>query len=372
MYRFTEQRDSLRTGYSTGTCAAAAAKAAVIALITGNKVDCVSVLLPDDIEVNIHIDKIEKTENGYMALVRKDSGDDPDITDGTYIGAEVSISTGEGISIDGGPGIGRVTRPGLDQPVGAAAINSVPRKMIHEAVRKIMLSKGRKEGLKVIVFCPEGERLARNTMNGELGIVGGISILGTKGIVYPMSQDALVQTIEIELKVLKEEGKKRLILTPGNYGMEYLLKNYPKLSDQIVKCSNYIGTAIDKAIALGFEEILLIGHIGKISKLASGIFQTHSKVADGRMESLAIAALIAGVERNTILDVLKCNTTDSALKLLKKENALESSMKMLGARIESCVERRIMNRANYGILFFSNKYGTLYTSDNAVKWIKET
>src|SRR5699024_2973541 len=223
-------------------------------------------------------------EGGALCAVRKDGGDDADVTHGMLVQAAVVLTPGPGVSIQGGEGVGRVTRPGLDQPVGAAAINRVPRQMIARAVAQELETAAWPGGAGVTISIPGGAETARRTCNPLLGVEGGLSGLGTSGIVEPMSQQAIVDTIEVEARQARQSGA-RLILTPGNYGADFLAaQGLDGLGVPVVRCSNFIGDALDIAAAQRFEQVLLAGHLGKLVKVAGGIMNTHSRQADCRTE----------------------------------------------------------------------------------------
>ena len=235
----------MKYGFTTGSCAAAASGAAAYMLLTGKTKTDITVETPSGRIFKAAILDIKRSENSVSCAVRKTAGDDPDITDGALIYSEVSIRE-SGFSIDGGKGVGRVTRPGLDQPVGAAAINRVPREMIEKKVREVCSFAGYSGGLKIIISVPEGERLAEKTFNPKLGIAGGISILGTSGIVEPMSERAFIETIRLELKQKRAEGERRAVISPGNYGREFMKKSYGFDLDRSVKCGNFIGLTAEE------------------------------------------------------------------------------------------------------------------------------
>ena len=216
------EQKKMRTGYTTGSCAAAAAKAAVCMLLSGEVIQQVRLMTPKGVELDLEVEQIQRRQHGVRCAVRKDSGDDPDVTNGIYVYAEVRKEPEPGIYLDGGEGIGRITKKGLEQPVGAAAINRVPRQMILEAVKEQSIRYGYQGGLSVIISAPEGKKLAAKTFNPRLGIENGISILGTSGIVEPMSEKALTDTIFLEMKMLKENGIDRCCVVPGNYGRDFL------------------------------------------------------------------------------------------------------------------------------------------------------
>ena len=278
----------LRLGYTTGSCAAAAAaKAACFMLLTGRRKETVELLTPKGILLTLSVLEITQGPDFVSCAIRKDSGDDPDATRDTLIFASVRKTDAPGVFIDGGAGVGRVTKRGLDQPVGAAAINSVPRRMIEENVREVCRLCDYHGGISVIISVPDGERLAQKTFNPRLGITGGISILGTSGIVEPMSEQALVDTIRVELRQRRETGADYVLLTPGNYGADYIRACIGLDPRTAVLTSNFIGDALEICRELGFSGALLVGHIGKLVKLSGGMWNTHSKYGDCRMELLA-------------------------------------------------------------------------------------
>ena len=288
----------LRLGYTTGSCAAAAAKAAAVMLLTGRRLETVALLTPKGIRLELEVREVE-TGPGYVSCaIAKDAGDDPDVTNGALIFARVSRREEPGIVIDGGPGVGRVTKPGLDQPVGAAAINSVPRRMIRENLEEVCALADWSGGLEAVISVPEGERLAKKTFNPRLGIAGGISILGTTGIVEPMSDGALVGTIRAELSQRRAAGDRYVLLTPGNYGSEFIRDGLGLDPALAVQTSNFIGDALDLCRELGFSGALLVGHVGKLVKLAGGMLNTHSRWGDCRMEILAAHA---GADRKSVV-----------------------------------------------------------------------
>ena len=291
----------LRLGYTTGSCAAAAAKAAAWMLLSGRRKETIRLLTPKGMELTLAVEDIHLSPSSVRCAIRKDSGDDPDITRGTLIYAEVRKTEIAGIVIDGGQGVGRVTKPGLDQPVGAAAINSVPRRMIRENVEEVCGLLGYTGGLLVVISVPEGETLAKKTFNPRLGIEGGISILGTTGIVEPMSEQALVDTIHVELRQRRESGADYVLLAPGNYGADYIKGTMGIDPATAVMTSNFIGDALEMCRELGFRGALLIGHIGKLVKLAGGMWNTHSRYGDCRIPVKVVLDLACGTGTMTWL-----------------------------------------------------------------------
>lgn len=364
MEQFVEKDGKrLRLGYTTGSCAAAAAKAAAWMLLTGREKSTVTLDTPKGIRLELPVLDIRRSENAVSCAIRKDGGDDPDITTGTLIYAMVTRTETPGITIDGGQGIGRVTKRGLDQPVGNAAINSVPRKMIAENVQEVCDLCDYRGGISVLISAPEGELLAKKTFNPRLGIVGGISILGTTGIVEPMSEEALVQTIHVELNQKRTMGN-YVLLTPGNYGTEFIRGEMGLDMNLAVQTSNFIGSSIDYCRALGFSGALLIGHIGKLVKLAGGMMNTHSKYGDCRMDILAAHAGMAGCRPARIAEIMDCAACDDAVRILKEEGLDKAALKTMTDKVLFHLQHRAEDM-EIGVVIFSKEYGILGESDNA-------
>jgi len=358
----------LRCGYTTGSCAAGAAKAAAQMLLRGGAVDAVSLMTPKGVELTLDILEVARGDGFVSCAVRKDSGDDPDATRGVLVYARVRKTDGTGVVIEGGAGVGRVTRPGLDQPVGSAAINSTPRRMITENVAEVCRLAGYAGGIEVTVSIPQGAEIAKRTFNPRMGIEGGLSVLGTSGIVEPMSNQALIDTIAVELRQLAAAGASDLLLTPGNYGEDFSVGFLHLTLKNHVSCSNFIGDALDAAAACGFRRILLVGHIGKLVKLGTGHTNTHSAAGDGRIETLLACALEAGADLPLLRHILACVTTDAALELLRDAGLLAPAMEILGRRIDATLLRRLPPDITIGWLVFTNRLdlgGTLVQSDNA-------
>ena len=348
----------LRLGYTTGSCAAAAAKAAACMLLTGVRKETIDLLTPKGIALHLPVEEIDMAPDAVCCAIRKDSGDDPDATRGTLVFALVRKTDAPGICIDGGTGVGRVTKRGLDQPVGAAAINSVPRRMIEENVREVCRLFDYAGGISVVISVPEGEQLARKTFNPRLGIVGGISILGTTGIVEPMSEQALVDTIHVELRQRRENGAKYILLTPGNYGADFIRDCIGIDPRTAVLTSNFIGDALELCKDLGFRGALLIGHIGKLVKLAGGMWNTHSKFGDCRMELLAAHAAALGLSREKTEEMLQSVMCDDALRILKEEGLFDKTLTRIAARMESQLRHKC-GEMEIGAMVFSKEYGLL-------------
>ncbi len=416
-----KNQKKLRLGITTGTCSAAAAQAAAMQLLLGVESHAVTLRTPKGMTVSVPVYLLEADSKKASYKVIKDSGDDPDVTNGTdvcvtveyaqqstreksnrsagtsgdkkpngsvEIGGnagsdgivEASIQSSKNgsqdrsraftnesypyLTLDGGIGIGRVTKEGLEQAVGQAAINRVPRQMIFAAVADVCEKANVCEPLYITVWMPEGETLAKRTFNPKLGIEGGLSVLGTSGILEPMSEQAIVATIETEIRQLHAVGEEKVLVTPGNYGQAYASEYLGLDLAKSVKSSNYIGDTIDLAISYGMKDFLLVGNIGKLVKLAAGIFNTHSKVADGRGEIFAVHAAMAGAGADVVQEIYNCINTDRMLDVLEREGLREAVMQSILAAIEKHVDGRIGDAMRFGVIVFSEKYGYLgQTSD---------
>ncbi len=355
----------LRRGITTGTCAALAAGAAARLLLTGEAPESARLITPNGTPVTVPLTRCERVGDAAVAAVRKDAGDDPDVTDGCLICATVRAAAGD-ITVDGGEGVGRVTRPGLDQPIGAAAINTVPRRMIAEAAEAVCAETGYADGLSIVISVPDGAALAKKTFNPMLGVEGGISILGTSGIVEPMSEQAVVDTIETELRQKRAEGAERIILTPGNYGADFLLESgWNPHNIPSVKYSNFLGDALDLAVTMGYREALLVGHIGKLAKLAGGIMNTHSKYADCRTELFTAHAALCGADAATCRALMDAATTDACIAILDGAGLREPVLASLLAAMQRQLTRRVGDRLRVGAVTFSNEYGLLGKTETA-------
>lgn len=372
----------LRYGVTTGSCATAAACAASMRLLLGKDVQSVSVKTPKLAVLDIPVFCSEYGEDYAEYYVIKDSGDDPDVTDGAGVYVRVSIVEESDtncfadedfadIYLDGGVGIGRVTKEGLEQRVGQAAINAVPRRMIFEAVHNVKDEAAYEGKLLVVVSMPEGKKLAEKTFNSMLGIEGGLSILGTSGIIEPMSERAIIDTIESRIRQKSNIGETKLLVTPGNYGQGYV-SDYLKLplSDGI-KCSNYIGETLDLAVSYGIKTLLLVGNIGKLVKLAAGIMNTHSKVADGRGEIFGVHAAMCGASAELVKEIMHCINTDSMLELLAHEGLKEMVLNRIICSIEEKVKYRVGDAMSFSVVLFSEKYGYLGATAGAEEIIRQ-
>ena len=358
----------LRCGYTTGTCAAAASKAAAAMLFQKEIVDSVSITTPNQTILNIDVLNPQFSDKKASCSIQKDSGDDPDITNGILISSEVSLIDSMDIVIEGGKGVGKVTKPGLDQPVGEAAINSVPRKMIRESLNELAKLHNYNGGFHVLISAANGEEIAKKTFNPELGIIGGISILGTTGIVEPMSAKALADSLKVEINVIAAEENESIMIFLGNFGKKFAVEDLNLSTKPGIMCSNFIDVALDSSVECGFKNILLIGHIGKLVKLGIGMFNTHSHNGDGRIEALLSCAVEAGADLDTLKDINSCVTTNAALDILYEKDLLDSTMKILNDKIQHKINKRIPSEVNIGFICFTNtgEYsGILFESENA-------
>lgn len=362
----------LRCGYTTGTCAALAAQGAAQLLLTGRAPEQVRLRTPKGWVVEVPLENPRLEGGTALACVTKDGGDDIDVTHGLPITAAVTRQPGTALTIRGGEGVGRVSKPGLDQPVGEWAINSVPRRMITQAVDQVRRALDEPGGLLITISVPGGAQAAKRTFNPYLGIEGGISILGTSGIVEPMSVQALVDTMALELRQAAAGGEHRLILTPGNYGMDFLKSGVLELPREvpIVKCSNFIGEALDGARLEGFGDILLVGHGGKLVKLAAGIFNTHSRQGDGRREVFCAHAALCGAGRDMARALMDSTSTDGCLEILDRHHLREPVLASILTAIQGHLDRRAGEGVRTGAVVFSNQYGLLGLTQGAKEILK--
>lgn len=355
----------MRRGYTTGSCAAAAARAAVLMLFSGREMTQVEIDTPGGVRLELNVVDIRLDEKMAACSVRKDAGDDPDITHGLVVRA-VARETAKGISIRGGEGVGTVTKPGLLVPVGEPAINPVPRRMILNEIEKAL---PHNKGVEVTISIPGGEEIAKKTFNPRLGIEGGLSILGTTGIVEPMSEEAWQESLRLELKTLAARGKHKVILVPGNYGEDFVSSRLELAGQPLVKFSNFAGCVLRAAVSLEFTEILLVGDLGKLIKVSAGIFQTHSSVADARMEIMAAYAALLGASREAVQTLMEMNTTSAALDFLEREG-IRGVPGLAARRVSERASRYIDYKAQIGAVLFSRSKGLLAMDENAQQLIK--
>ncbi|WP_026477237.1 cobalt-precorrin-5B (C(1))-methyltransferase CbiD [Alkaliphilus transvaalensis] len=357
----------LRYGYTTGSCATAASKAAALMLLEGEAVEEIQIDTPKGWQLRLKINDILWEKEGVCCSVTKDGGDDPDATNGLKIHSRVKWRQDNQIIIDGGIGVGRVTKGGLPIEIGKAAINPVPRQMIDRAVRGII---GEDRGVDIEIFVPEGARVGARTFNPRLGIVGGISILGTSGIVEPMSEEAFKDSLAIELSMMKAEGVDKLVMVPGNYGRDLARDHYNLSQKYLFKTSNFIGFMLDEGLNKGIKKILLIGHVGKIVKVAGGIFHTHSKIADGRLEVMTAHLALMGATKDQLQRVMESNTTEEAVKWIKTFG-YEAVFHSLTEKISEKCRLRTHQEIEIGTIMFSMEEGILGVCATAQRLLEE-
>ena len=366
----------LRCGFTTGSCAAAAAKAAFVMLLDKKDIFSVSIVTPKGPTFLAELIDIKRSDTSVSCAVIKDGGDDPDVTSGMRIYAEVSCSEdGNGVEIDGGEGIGRVTKPGLDQPVGEAAINSVPRKMIRENIIEVLRDHGMEDkSVRVVISAPEGKEVATKTFNPKLGIVGGISILGTTGIVEPMSDEAIVATIKTEISVRAAEGAEVLLVAPGNYGLKFLQVEYGFDEKKAIMCSNFVYETVRLAKKAGFKKMLFCGHLGKLVKVAGGIKNTHSAYGDHRMEILCELVRWAAASESDVGELctklMECVMTDEAVRLITEAGYKDRVFDELAVRIKSYMEEWGDGELTVETVVFSNDYTKLVATTRAEEFLR--
>ncbi|MFU0851573.1 cobalt-precorrin-5B (C(1))-methyltransferase CbiD [Kluyvera cryocrescens] len=302
---------ALRKGYTTGSCATAAAKVAALMVMRQHLIHQVSIVTPSGVTLNLNVESPHVEGQQGIAAIRKDGGDDIDATHGMLIFARVTLTDSGEITLRGGEGVGTVTRKGIGLPIGSAAINRTPRHTIETAVREAI---GLARGAEVEIFAPEGEERAQKTYNSRLGIVGGISIIGTTGIVTPMSEESWKRSLALELEMKRAAGLERVVLVPGNHGERFVREQMGIDSQVVVTMSNFVGYMIEESVRLGFRQIVLIGHPGKLIKIAAGIFHTHSHIADARMETLVAHLALLGAPLELLRLVSDCDTTEAAME----------------------------------------------------------
>ena len=363
-------RRVLRYGNTTGACAAAAAKAALMALLD-HPVDRVGVPSPIGVRFEILVKESKRlNENTGVAIVVKDAGDDIDATDKLEISATVKLTDDGKVTIRSGRGIGIVTKPGLPMPIGESAINPTPRRMIEESVKEVLPAG---KGAEVTLNIPEGEKVAAKTLNSKLGIVGGLSVLGTTGIVKPLSMEACRRSLVPQIDVALSAGYERLFFVPGNIGERITKRLFKPPEDAIVQTGDFVGYMLDKAKEKGVKEIMFLGHPGKLTKVAAGIFNTHHKVADARNEVVAAYAGAAGADASVINRILQSNTTEEAITVLKQANLVAQVFDRIADRVSQRVSERVEHKIKISVILVSLDGEVLGADANArssEKWLK--
>lgn len=355
-----------RKGYTTGACAAAAAKAAVTVLVKNEFPQEVEIKTPLDTILKIPINSINQVQDKVTCSVIKDGGDDPDVTHGLEIQVTAQL-VGKDIQILGGTGVGKVTKPGLAVAPGEPAINPVPRKMIREAVSSL-LPPG--QGVRLEVKVPEGEKVAKKTLNPQLGIVGGISILGTTGIVEPMSEEAFKSSLVPQISMAKAQNHKILIMTPGRMGQQKVKERWGLPEEMIIQMSNFVGYMLQQCQQHKISHLILYGHIGKLIKVAGGIFHTHSKIADGRREILAAHASIHGASPQLVEKILKANTIEEAVGIIKTEK-MEFLFDLLASQVSAKASKFVEDKIKIGTILTALNGDILGMDSNAKALLEE-
>ncbi|MCD8123218.1 MAG: cobalt-precorrin-5B (C(1))-methyltransferase CbiD [Clostridiales bacterium] len=360
----------LRNGYTTGTCASAAARAAAVFAITGMILREVTLTLPDGMRDRWKTVACTGEDSEVWFGVRKDAGDDPDVTNGVWVyaraeridmdGLETLRRDGSGywleqyplLYLTGGRGIGMVTKDGLSCPAGHYAINPVPRRMILSAVDAICRETDFKGTLKITVAIPEGVGLAAKTFNPKLGIVGGISVLGTTGVVRPMSEEALLETIRLDIHMKAVAGERVALMAPGNYGEGFLRERLGVPVGEAVICSNFVAESVRMLAEEGFPDVLYVGHIGKLIKVSAGMRNTHSKYGDGRMEEMA--RLVPLTQCPLQERILACNTTEEAVQAFREAGIAETVLNQAAEHAKAHMETWSDGRLHVEVMTFSS------------------
>ncbi len=352
----------LKYGISTGACAAAASKAALIALIS-NPVERVVIPTPIGIRFEIPVKASKKLgSDAAVATVVKDAGDDIDATNGIEISATIKLTDDGKITIKRGTGVGAVTKPGLQIPVGESAINPVPRKMITDALTEA-LPVGK--GAEVTIIVPEGEKVAEKTQNAKLGIVGGISILGTTGVVKPLSMEACRRSLVPQIDVAIARGYERVFFVPGNIGEKFAKQLFKVADDQIVQTGDFVGYMLEKAVEKGVKEIVFLGHSGKLVKLAAGIFNTHHKMGDARNEVIAAYAGSVGANTVAIQQILQSNTTEEATEILQKAGLQQATYDSIAQKVNLRITEKTKNQIKFSVIIVSMDGKIIGRDENA-------
>jgi len=353
----------LRPGITTGASAAAAAQAAVIMLYRHEVIETAQIINSQGRVITVPIENVFPENGDIVAEVIKDAGDDPDVTNGLKILVKAGKNAEAGVTITGGPGVGTVTKPGLQIPVGEAAINPVPRQMITEAVSKFI-----PEGAGVIieVSVPGGAAAARKTLNSKLGIEGGISILGTTGIVEPMSEDAFRKSLVPQISQAIAYGYNTICLTPGRLGEKWAAGKLGIPAEAVVQMSNFVGYMLKESVRLGIKNVILIGHHSKLAKVAAGCFHTHNKVSDARLETLAAYAGLQGADPRIIGSLLEANTSEEALEILR-DNGLMQVMDMVAARAAARAMEHVFGELRVGVVLFTMAGEVVAADANALE-----
>ncbi len=342
-------KTGLKKGFTTGTCAQAAAKAAAIMLVTKRPVERVDIETPKGAHLDLRIIDQKIGADFAQCAVVKDAGDDPDVTDGIRIYAKVRYCDKDGISITGADGVGIVTKPGLALSVGEYAINPTPRAMIIKEVAPYVL---KDKGMEVIISAPGGKEVAKSTFNPRLGIVGGISIIGTTGIVEPRSMDAYRESLSLQIDVLKAAGYKKVILVLGYVGEKFCKENLKTNPDSIIKIGDHIGFMLLECVKKNIKMVLIVGHIGKLVKVANGQLDTNTKFGDNRIETIVHYARLCGAKKEIIEEVSGQISAEATVDILKK-NSLTQTFDMIAKKTTDVINEFVNNRLSVRCILLS-------------------
>lgn len=314
------KKKNLRSGYTTGACATAAVQAAILTLLTGERVEETTIFIPAGEYVPFVIQYVDVTETQVTTETKKDGGDDPDATHGAFIQATVSFSESHSITIDGGIGVGRVTKLGLPIPVGEAAINPVPRQMIREVAQHLLDKYEVNKGVNIVISVPEGEEIAKRTLNGRLGIIGGISILGTRGKVVPFSNEAYKASISLALQVAHSAGCETVVITTGGRSEKYAMMQYPDLPEvAFIEMGDFVGYTLHECKKLGVKSVKIVGMMGKLSKVAQGKMMVHAHTESIDFSFLAQVAKEAGASDELTCAISQANTASQVGEWMQVE-----------------------------------------------------
>ncbi|MHC4307790.1 MAG: cobalt-precorrin-5B (C(1))-methyltransferase CbiD [Planctomycetota bacterium] len=356
--------DNFKFGYTTGSCAAGAAKGAAYGLLQGTIPDSIDLLTPADVTLQLNL-LHRKVGNGFAeCAVRKYSGDDPDITNGCEIHVRVERSSGNGIRFIAGDGVGTVTKPGLQVPQGEPAINPVPRSMIKDSLKEVLGNHG---GIDVSVSVPEGKKLAKKTFNGRLGIVDGISIIGTTGIVRPMSLDSFKVSLLCGLDVAKAAGHESVVLVPGSIGETGFKRHFKIEGDQIIQMSNFVGFMLYEALERGFKSVIIGGHPGKLAKLIRGDFYTHSSDSKPANDILVNLFKKTNIDSAIVCELEESPTVEGMVQIIKKHNKLDIFNRIADV-VQASVYRYVSSSADIGTVLFDMKKNIIGTSKGFKVW----
>ena len=345
-------KGKLRTGFTTGTSATAASMAAILSIVNQKKTEAVDVLLPKKSRIKIKINSCEFEKNKACCSVIKDGGDDPDVTHGAKIVVDLELTPKpNSIEIDGGEGVGRVTKPGIGLEIGQAAINSTPRKMIIENLTEVGKEILEKNGIKVVISIPEGKKLGPKTDNPRIGIIDGISILGTSGIVIPYSTASFAAAIRQQIDVVVSMGEDTVILTTGGRSEDYARKILTLPEHSFIQMGDFSGYTISQCAKKGIKKAYVCGFIGKFAKMATGVKQTHVKGSKVNMQFLSELAKKCKVEENVIQKIKNANTARNVQEIVL-ENSVEGFFDEVCSEVYKQMKNHSENKTPVEIILF--------------------